>query len=421
MRGARDLRLRHERVGRVHHRGLGRTVEQFAGVPGVPLVELVVAGDQHRGGAAGAPARAADLLAHRRERAGEAVEHHGVERTDVDAQLQRARGDDAAERPVGEPGLERAPLVGEVARAVRGDVGYRPAGRGDCGDHRACLRGHELRAAPAAGERERLVPLLHETREQHGGLDVGRRARTTVLVEQRSLPHREAALGARRAVVAHCLDRQPAQRGRERGGVADRRAGETERGRRAVIRAEPPQPPQHVRDVAAEQAAQRVQLVDHHIAEPHQERGPPRVRRQDARVQHLRIGEQHVGVRARPGAVVGCGVAVVGGGDQIREEPLPEAAQLVLRERLGGVHDQRGVAGVAHHRLDDRHLVTQRLARRGAARDHDAAPRAQRVDCARLVGVERVHTAGAAASPRWSGRAAWPSPRAPPPARGRAR
>ena len=113
----------------------------------------------------------------------------------------------------------------------------------------------------------------------------------------------------------------------------------------AVVRAQPPQPPQHVRDVAAEQAAQRVQLVDHHVAQAHQERGPPRVRREDARVQHLGVGEQHVGVGARPGAVVGRGVAVVGGGDQLGEEPLAEAAELVLRERLGGVHDQRGVAG----------------------------------------------------------------------------
>ena len=213
VRGARDLGAGHERVGGVHHRGLGRTVEQLAWMPGVPLVELVVAGDQHRGGPPGAAPGAPDLLAHRRERAGEAVEHDRVERADVDAQLERARGDDAAERPVGEPGLELAALLGEVAGAVRRDVGRgsRRAARPRA-TMRARLRGHELRAASAAGERERLVTVLHEAREQHRGLDVGRRARAGVLVEQRSLPHREAALGARCAVVVDRLDRQPAQR-----------------------------------------------------------------------------------------------------------------------------------------------------------------------------------------------------------------
>ena len=64
---------------------------------GVPLVELVVTGDEHRGGAATGAPGAPDLLAHRRERAGEAVEHDGVERTDVDAELQRTGCDHATE------------------------------------------------------------------------------------------------------------------------------------------------------------------------------------------------------------------------------------------------------------------------------------------------------------------------------------
>ena len=100
------------------------------------------------------------------------------------------------------------------------------------------------------------------------------------------------------------LDRQTAQRRRELAGIADRRTREAERRVRAVVLAEPPQPPQHVRDVATEDAAQRVQLVDHDVPQPHQERRPPLVRGQDAHVQHLGIGEHHVRVLARPRAVV---------------------------------------------------------------------------------------------------------------------
>ena len=53
----------------------------------------------------------------------------------------------------------------------------------------------ELGAAAAARERERLVAGAHEAGEQLGGLDVRRRARARVLVEQRPLPAREHPLG----------------------------------------------------------------------------------------------------------------------------------------------------------------------------------------------------------------------------------
>ena len=162
------------------------------------------------------------------------------------------------------------------------------------------------------------MPGAHEAREQLGGLDVGRAARAGVLVEQRPLPAREHALGARRTVVVDLLDRQAAQLARERAGIADRRAREAERRVRAVVLADAAQPAQHVRDVTAEDAALRVQLVDHDVAEPHHERRPALMRRQDPDVQHVGVREHDVGVLARPRAVVGVGVAVEGDGAQAR-------------------------------------------------------------------------------------------------------
>ena len=127
VRGARDLGAQHERVLRVHDRAFGRAARELVGMRDVPLVELVVAGHEHRGRPAiGAP-RAPRLLPHRRQRSREAVEHHRIEAADVDAQLERVRGGDAEEAAAREVELELASLRREIAGAVRGDARAEPA------------------------------------------------------------------------------------------------------------------------------------------------------------------------------------------------------------------------------------------------------------------------------------------------------
>ena len=157
--------------------------------------------------------------------------------------------------------------------------------------------------------------------------------------------------------------------------------------------AQPAEATEHVGHVRPEDAAQRVQLVDDDVLQAHEERRPPRVRREDAHVQHLGVGEHHVGVLARPRPVVARGVAVVGDGPEPRHEPRAQRAQLVLGERFGGEEQQRGVAPVFDDRRHDRRLVAQRLSRRGSGRDDDAAPGAQRVDRQGLVLVQLVDAA----------------------------
>jgi len=161
----------------------------------VPLVELVVSRDEHRGGAPFGTAGPSGLLPHRRERAGEAVEHDRVEPAHVDAELERIRGRDAEQSPAREIELDLAPLGREIAGAIRRYSVAQP------GLHVFELRAGVLRdqlcAAPAARERERRVTGADEAREELGGLDVGRAACARVLVEQRTLPAREHALGAR--------------------------------------------------------------------------------------------------------------------------------------------------------------------------------------------------------------------------------
>jgi len=153
------------------------------------------------------------------------------------------------------------------------------------------------------------------------------------------------------------------------------------------------EPAQDVRDVAPEDAAEGVQLVDHDVAQAHEERRPPLVARQDPHVQHLGIREHDLRVLPDAYAVVGTGVAVVGGRQQGRDHPRVEAAQLVLGECLGREDEQRRRRVAPERSLDDRDLVAEGLPRGGPRGEHDASPGPQRVDGGRLVRVEPVDAA----------------------------
>ena len=158
----------------------------------------------------------------------------------------------------------------------------------------------------------------------------------------------------------------------------------------AVVPRQPAQAAQQLGDVAAEHAAERVQLVDDDVAQPAEERGPPLVVGQQPGVEHLGVGEHDRGVLADPGALLGAGVAVVGAGDHAGQLEGGERAQLVVGQRLGGEQDQRRArADRGAGRLGDRHLVAERLARRRARGDHDRAAGAGQVDGLGLVRPQR--------------------------------
>ena len=96
------------------------------------------------------------------------------------------------------------------------------------------------------------------------------------------------------------------------------------------------QPANHVRQMAAEDAAIRVQLVDDDDLQVLEELRPPRVMRQDPRVEHVGIAQHHVRARPDRTARVLRSVAVVGEdanlaaaltGDELRQ--VVEIGQLV--------------------------------------------------------------------------------------------
>ncbi len=331
------------------------------------------------------PARP-DLLPERGDRAGEPVEDHSVEPADVDAELEGGgghhRGQLAGEQLV----LDGPPLLGEVAAPV----GAHPGGQG-AGQAAAHLRGDGLGGPAAAGERERGVPRVDQPRGDRRRLAVGRGPSPRAAVEQRRLPQRDRARRARGAVVE---DRHHLDAGDRRGqplrlAHGGRAADEGRLG--AVVGGQAPQPAEELGDVAAEGAAERVELVDHHVAEAPEERAPPLVVRQQAGVEHLGVGEHDVGLLADPGALLRRGVAVVGAGHHLREVERGERPQLVVGQRLRGEQDQ---PRARPHRLGDGladgQLVAAGLARPGAGGDDHGASGPGQVEGLDLVRPQRL-------------------------------
>ncbi len=108
-------------AGVIEDRRLHRAVEELVGMAAEELVERVLAGDVDREPPA-APPRPPPHLLERGDGAGEGDDDRGVEGADVDAELERARGDDGEQLAFGELALELVTLLGGVARAVGGDA-----------------------------------------------------------------------------------------------------------------------------------------------------------------------------------------------------------------------------------------------------------------------------------------------------------
>ena len=141
--------------------------------------------------------------------------------------------------------------------------------------------------------------------------------------------------------------------------------------------------------MGAEHAPEHMQLVDDDVAQAHPEVAPSAVVGEEAAVHHLRVGEDHVRVAADPRALIGWGVAVVGGGHQARHREVGEAAELVLGQRLGGEQGQgRAGTDAVGHRLGDGQLVAERFARGGAGGNHRGPSGPDEVDGCGLMRPE---------------------------------
>ena len=352
---------------------------------GEPLIELVAPGHEHRRRGVARTSGATGLLAERRDGAGEAVDHHGVESTDIDAELERGRGDHPGELTREQLVLDGSSLFGEVATAIGAHARPESGGKAP-----ANVGGDDLHAPSAPREGQRGAAAVDEPGDQRRRLAMRRATGAGVRVEQRWLPQRQRARTARRSVGEHRVHLVAADGAGQPLGRADRRRGADEHRIGTMVDGEPAQPASELGDVAAEDAAEGVQLVEHDEAKPPEEGRPTLMVRQQPGVQHLGVGEHDRCVLANPGALLGAGVAVVGAGHHPRELEGGERAELVVSQRLGGEHGERGARadGVAG-RLRDGHLVAERLPRRGARRDDHRVAGAGRLDRFDLVRPER--------------------------------
>ena len=227
------------------------------------------------------------------------------------------------------------------------------------------------------------TPDDHEIGEQVGGLGGGGPADGSAVlpsepVLQRRLDQGEGERTPRRTVVGDGRHLDPREPPRGDGRVGHRGGGQDEDRVRAVLRAQPPQPAQHLGHVGAEDAAVAVALVDHHVAQAAQELRPSGVARQHRVMEHVRVGEDEVGVGADPVPLLPRGVTVVGRCPDLADLQPVDRPQLVGGKCLGGGEVERGaraqaVAGVDQRRQHGQQ-VGQGLTRRGAGGDHRRPP-----------------------------------------------
>ena len=200
-------------------------------------------------------------------------------------------------------------------------------------------------------------------------------------VDDRRVDEEEELLAARRAALVDELERFPGQPFGQLARVGDRRRRTDEHRIRSVVAAHALQPAQDVRQMAAEHAAIRVQLVDHDEAQVLEQLRPARMVRQDPRVQHVGIAEHDVRLAADRAPRVGRRVAVVGEDADLeiavaRHElrQRVQLGELILRQRLGRKEVQRARRRILQDRVQHRRVVAERLARSRRRDRDDVAP-----------------------------------------------
>ena len=207
-------------------------------------------------------------------------------------------------------------------------------------------------------------------------------------VEERRLHEEHVPLARRCAVAVDDPGPPPCQGRRELARVRDRRRAADDDGGRPVVRADPQEPPDDVRDVAAEDAPVHVELVDDDVPELLEQAIPLGVVGEDRRVEHVRVRDDDLARGADDGADGRGRVAVVGRGVDLevgRGREGAERRDLVLPERLRREQEERAGGRVVGERLQHRHLVAEALAGGRGRHDHDVLTGADRLDRLRLV------------------------------------
>ena len=303
-RGALHVVEQNVQVVRIDERVLGRRAEEILGIAHDELIDGRAGGDEHGRRSTGTAARAPRALPGRGDRARIAGHHGHVERADVDAELERVGRHDAAHVPAAQPALDLAASERQIAAAIPANHVGRPR---RARKRVLQIRRQDLRRETALREDDHLQAALQELDRDAPRFGEIRPPDAQLRVDDRRIDEQKELLAARRAALAHFRKRRADQPLRQLARIRDRRRRADERRIRSVVPADALEPPHDVAEMAAEDAAIRVQLVDDDELQILEELRPARMVRQDPRVHHVGIAQHDVRARresrgARPAA-----------------------------------------------------------------------------------------------------------------------
>jgi hypothetical protein len=357
------------------------------------LVERRVVRDEYRKRLFFPAPRAPGLLPRRGDAPRITDDDRCMERPDVDPELEGVRADHGLEVAAEEPPLDLAPLLGEIAASVgMHGVLHR---RAVLPEHLPRVARDDLAHDAGADKGDRLHVVEDEPRHEIGGLDIGAPAFHLADIDRRRVPEQELLAAAWATVFGDDPDLPPEKPLGVLAGIGDRRRRSGEHRMRAVVRRDSLEPPHDVRDVRTENAAVRVDLVDHDVLEPREKARPLRVIGKNPRVEHVGIREEHFRLVAEPAAARGGGVAVIGARlkrDALRAHVPLQDPELILRERFRRIEVERAGLGILEKARENGNIVAEGLTARGGCDDDDirAAPQTpHRLD---LVHVELLDT-----------------------------
>ena len=328
--GAFDVARQDQEVVGVDEGPLGRLAEEVIWVVHDVLVQWAGARNQHSAGDIVPAACPSRLLPGAGDGSGIPAHDAGVQLADVDPQLQGVGRDHAPHLPLSKATLDLPPLLGKVAPPVAANSAISRRTRAQVVHQ---IGKEELSGGARSGEDDGLDVVLDEVRGHPPRL-VDHRAPDPQLgihdgrvVKDEVLP----AFGG--AVVVDHDYLFLHQSGGQLLGVGDGGRRQDEHRVRSVEPADPLEPPDHVGQMAPEDAAVLVDFVDYHKAQVLEEAHPLRVMRKDAGVKHVGIGDHDVAhgsdrlPRAdRRVAIVGVSLDV---GPQIRDQTV-KLVELVL-------------------------------------------------------------------------------------------
>ena len=159
------------------------------------------------------------------------------------------------------------------------------------------------------------------------------------------------------------------------------------------MRAQAQQAPQHQRYVGAEYAPVGMAFIDDDELQVPQQPRPPRVRRQQGHMHHIRIGENEPRMIAHARAGFLRRIAVVGRGHYVPERrnapaQLEHRLQLVRAQRLGGGEIQCAGGRLLRQPAQNGQLVAQGLSRGRTGRNHRILAGPGRLRQLRLVAIQ---------------------------------